>query len=103
MRYSYTVAKFVIGLLEILGWAVFCLGLIGGVFYFQVYGALALVVGLAISASGLLEIVAGQMAMAQIATAENTRAMLELMQRDKGRDLAKTRIEPPMSLNGPVR
>ena len=58
--------------------------------------------GLAVSASGLLEVVAGQMAMAQIATAENTRAMLELMQRDKAIERTSKRFEPPVTQPKPV-
>lgn len=102
MKYSYATAKLVIGILEVLGWAVFSLGVIGGVYYYKSHGNLAMFGGLAVSASGLLEVVAGQMAMAQIATAENTRAMLELMQRDRGSGPASKRTEPPLTLREPI-
>jgi hypothetical protein len=102
MKHSYATAKLVIGILEILGWSVFCLGVIGGVYYYKFHGNLAVLGGLAVSASGLLEVVAGQMAMAQIATAENTRAMLELMQRDKAIERTSKRVEPPVTQPEPV-
>ncbi len=99
MKYSYSTAKLVIGILEILGWSIFCLGLIGGFYYYKFHGNLAVLGGLTVSATGLLKVVAGQMAMAQIATAENTRAMLELMQRDKASDRTSERAEPPLTQN----
>ena len=102
MKNSYTTAKLVIGVLETFGWSVFCLGLIAGVYYFKIYGSLAVLGGLSISATGLLNVVVGQIALAQIATAENTWAMLELMQRDKAIERTSKRVEPPVTQRRPV-
>ncbi len=103
MKYSYSTAKLVIAILEVVAWTMVALGLIGIVYFFRTGDNLELFGCLVLIALGFLDIAAGQMAMAQIATAENTHAMLELMQKERLPNLASKRVEPPVTQLRPIR
>jgi len=97
MKYSYGIAKLVMGTLEALSWAIIVLGLIGAGVFISEGDTSQMFNGLWLSAFGLIAIATIQMAMAQIATAENTSAMLELMQREHRSPRKKDRAEPPVT------
>jgi len=78
---SFTTAKFVLGLIVLVGWIVVAIAVI--VFFLPLFEAAlwAKVAGLvAVSLFGLMTVAAGQMGLAQIATAENTKRMIELLE-----------------------
>jgi len=79
---TYQIAKTMLAVLMYAGWAVVALCIIGGfiVMYETNTNAFGVIIGVCIaSVSGLLIVAIGQMGLAQIATAENTGEMLQIM------------------------
>jgi hypothetical protein len=78
---SFGAAKFILGLLMVIGWFVFFVAVVGFFIANAAFGMFPSLAGAAVvGMSGLIVIASSQMAMAQIATAENTKEMLNIMQ-----------------------
>ncbi|MFT6088336.1 MAG: hypothetical protein ACJARC_000005 [Sulfitobacter sp.] len=95
----FTTAKFILGLIVFVGWVVVAIAVI--VFFLPFFEValwikiLGLVGG---SLYGLTTVAVGQMGLAQIATAENTKRMIELLERSQRGINAQS---PAVARNGP--
>jgi len=77
---SYSGARAVAALIGFLGWAGIVLSVFGGTVTFQRVGLMpALTMALPVAFAGLLLIAVGQIVMAQLDTAENTGAMVRML------------------------
>jgi hypothetical protein len=80
---QFGTAKAVLGFLAFIGWVLSALGSIAFFYLFTQVGLLSALPAVAMVAMGLLIVAASQMGLAQIATAENTGALLELFRNGK--------------------
>lgn len=82
MQQSFQTAKAMLGVLQVIGWAIVGLAAISILIGADEFGfAVALVSGVALGAIGIGIVVGVQLAGAQIATAENTAEMVDLLKR----------------------
>jgi hypothetical protein len=104
---SFTTAKIVLGIVAFIGWIVVVIAVV--VFFSPIVPVAlwAKIAGLSVSIFfGLLLVAMAQMGLAQIATAENTKRMIELLEasqkgvNEQGRTVARNapRIEPVLTV-----
>ena len=95
---GFATAKFMLGLFIFAGWIVVTLSVI--VFFMPIQAAFwAKLVGLIIGClNGFLLVAVGQMGLAQIATAENTKRIVEILDASSG---TAKRKPPKVARNGP--
>lgn len=101
MRDSFGTGRFVIGVIEVLGWLTFAAGLFaaGNVVLSPRPEVGGLILAAALVGAGLLQVAVVQIARAQIATAENTAELVRLI----SARAAPQRSEPPVSTLGSGR